>query len=111
VCGTLLWPQQKLDEPAKLIRTRLLGESLRECGVLVLIFAPLDILLEAKGTVIWRQLRWGSFCLSSRYIVLVFVPLIGVFLLHYGIRIEGEAELVLKELKEEGQDDISDASV
>jgi hypothetical protein len=102
----------KLDEVTKLVRTRLLGESLRECGVLVLIFAPLDILLEARGTMDWHQLCLGSFCMSWRHITLVFFATIGIFLLYFGIRIESEAELVLKELQEEGgQIDISNASV
>jgi hypothetical protein len=102
----------ELDEVTKLVRTRLLGESLRECGVLVLIFAPLDILLEARGTIDWRQLCLGSFCISWRHVALVFFAVIGIFLLYFGIKIESEAELVLKEIQEEGgQDAISDASV
>ena len=100
-----------LDEVTKLVRTRLLGESLRECGVLVLIFAPLDILLEARGTLDWQQFCVGSFCMSWRHITLVFFAVVGIFLLYFGIRIESEAELVLKELKEGGPDDISNGSV
>src|SRR5271169_2122663 len=102
----------RLDEVTRLVRTRLLGESLRECGVLVLIFAPLDILLEGRGTIDWHALCWGSFCISWRHIALVFFAVAGIFLLYFGIKIEGEAELALKELHERGdQDDISDASV
>jgi hypothetical protein len=101
----------QLDEAVKLVRARLLGESLRECGVLLLIFAPLDILLEAKGAVVWPQMCWGSICLSLRYVVLVFFALVGILLLYYGIRIEGEAELALKELGKGGRNDISDAAV
>jgi hypothetical protein len=101
----------ELDEVTKLVRTRLLGESLRECGVLLLIFAPLDILLEARGTMDWHQFCVGSFCVSWRHITLVFFAAIGIFLLYFGIKIESEAELVLKALQEGGQNDISDASV
>jgi hypothetical protein len=101
----------KLDPVNTLVRTRLLGESLRECGVLVLIFAPLDILLEAKGTIEWRLLCWQSFCISWRHVALVFFAVIGIFLLYYGIRIESEAELALKEFEEGDQNDIPDASV
>jgi hypothetical protein len=101
-----------LDEVTKLVRTRLLGESLRECGVLVLIFAPLDILLEARGTMDWHQFCLGSLCISWRHITLVFFAAIGIFLLYFGIKIESEAELALKELQEEGgQDDIPNAFV
>jgi len=85
------------DAAARLVRTRLLGESLRECVVLVLIFAPLDILLEAKGTVDWRLLCWLRVCISWQHISLVFFAVIGIFLLHYGIEIEGEAESALKD--------------
>jgi hypothetical protein len=102
----------ELDEVTKLVRTRLLGESLRECGVLVLIFAPLDILLEARGTIDWRQLCLGSFCMSWRNVALVFFAVAEIFLLYFGIKIESEAELVLKEIQERGgQNAISDASI
>ena len=101
----------KLDLVTKLVRTRLLGESLRECGVLVLIFAPLDILLEAKGTIDWRLLCWQSICISWRHVALVFFAVVGIFLLYYGIKIESEAELALNELEEGDQDDIRNASV
>ena len=101
----------KLGEGEKLVRARLLGESLREFGVLVVIFAPLDILLEAKGTVAWSQLCWRYGCMSSRYVALVFFAVVGILLLYYGIRIEGEAELALREVEKGGHDDISDASV
>ena len=99
------------DKAAKLIRTRLLGESLRECGVLVLIFAPLDILLEARGTVDWRLLCWLRVCISWQHISLVFFAVVGIFLLYYGIEIEGEAELALKDLEKGDLDDIPDGSV
>lgn len=75
----------KLDEVTKLVRTRLLGESLRECGVLLLIFAPLDILLEARGTIDWRLLCWGSSCISWRHVALVFFAVVGILLLYFGI--------------------------
>jgi hypothetical protein len=99
------------DAAAKLIRTRLLGESLRECGVLVLIFAPLDTLLEVKGTVDWRALCWLGVCISWQNIALVFFAVVGIFLLYYGIEIEGEAELALQELEKGDLDDILDGSV
>jgi hypothetical protein len=95
-----------LDQTTKLVRTRLLGESLRECGVLVLIFAPLDILLEAKGTIVWPQLCRENLCISWRYVSLIFFAVLGILLLYFGIRIESEAELALKEIQEGGPDDI-----
>ena len=101
----------KDDAAARLVRTRLLGESLRECGVLVLIFAPLDILVEAKGTVDWRLLCWLRVCISWQHISLVFFAVVGIFLLYYGIEIEGEAELALQELERGDLDAIPDDSV
>jgi hypothetical protein len=84
---------------------------LRECGVLVLIFAPLDILLEAKGTVDWHVFCWRGVCASWQHIALVFFAVGGIFLLHFGIRIESEAELALKILEKGDHDDIPDGTV
>lgn len=106
----------KLDEVTKLVRIRLLGESLREFGVLTLIFPVLDILLESKGQFDWAEFCLWQYCLSGRYIALVFFLILGIFALYYGIKIESAAEVALKALKaaeekkEGGQDAISDAS-
>ncbi len=91
----------ELDAITKLVRTRLLGESLREIGVLVFVFGALDILLEAKGAISWPIFCAWSYCIEGRYIALVFFAVAGIFLLYYGIKIEAEAELALEEIEKE----------
>jgi len=100
----------KLDPVTRLVRTRLLGESLREIGVLVLIFSPLDLLLESKGALDWPTFCWHHHCVSWRYIALVFFTVAGIFALYYGIRIETDAELALREIEKGDQHDIPDSS-
>ena len=103
----------KLDEVTRLVRTRLLGESLREFGVLTLIFPVLDILLESKGQFEWPQFCMWQYCVSGRYIALVFFLILGIFALYYGIKIESAAEVTLKAIEAEkkgDQDAVPDAS-
>jgi len=77
---------------------RLLGESVREIGVLTLVFVPLDMLLEwrTQDKVVYPAwmfwLRW----LSIQHWVELLFAAIGILLLYYGIRIEEKA------LSEEG---------
>ena len=89
-----------LDPITRTVRTELFGESLRELGVLVLIFFPLDILLESKGSINWSNVCWGASCLSGRYVVMVFFAIVGIVLLYLGIKIESEAKLALIESEE-----------
>ena len=101
-----------LDKPIGFVRTRLLGESVRECGVLVLIFAPLDILIEGNRTIDWPQPCLGSFCISWRHVALLFLAAIGIFLLYFGIKIESEAEWALRESETKDNDNaVSDGAV
>jgi len=75
------------------IHRRLLGESLREIGVLVLVFVPLDMLLRenVSGPVAHSSwmfwLRW----LSMSHWVELFFGAAGIFLLYFGIKIEAKA--------------------
>jgi hypothetical protein len=74
---------------------RLLGESLREIGVLVLVFVPLDMVLREHNFdpfiypswIFW--LRW----LSLPQWVELFFGVAGIVLLYYGIKIEAAASL------------------
>lgn len=76
------------------IHRRLLGESLREIGVLVLVFVPLDLILgpvspstkatNYPGWVFW--LRW----LSIDHWVTLFFAFAGAVLIYFGIKIEGK---------------------
>ena len=93
------------------IHRRLLGESLREIGVLVLVFVPLDMVLRERTSepfvyppwMFW--LRW----LSISAWVELFFGAAGTFLLYYGIKIEARA--IEEEQKGDNQDDIPDSSV
>jgi hypothetical protein len=71
---------------------RLLGESLREIGVLVLVFVPLDMVLrEHADSFIYPSwmfwLRW----LSMAQWVELCLGAAGISLLYYGIKIEAKA--------------------
>ena len=77
------------------IHRRLLGESLREIGVLVLVFVPLDMVLEGRtqpdsGYPHWMfWLRW----LSAQHWVMLFFAVVGISLLYYGIKTEAESSI------------------
>lgn len=79
---------------------KLLGESIREIGVLTLVFVPLDILIELH-TGIPAYPKWMSWMtwLSPQHFLTIFFAVAGVVLLSYGIVIEERAS---KEEKEGG---------
>jgi hypothetical protein len=93
------------------VHRRLLGESLREIGVLVLVFVPLDMLLRENAPdsylfppwMFW--LRW----LSMAHWVELFFGMAGIFLLYYGIKIETDA--ILEEQEGDNRDDVPDPGV
>ena len=74
-------------------RRKLLGESVREIGVLVLVFVPLDVIVgwHAEGALAyppWMSwMRW----LSPQHFVTVFFALSGILLRSFGIVIEARA--------------------
>jgi succinate dehydrogenase/fumarate reductase cytochrome b subunit len=77
------------------VQRRLLGESVREVGVLTLVFVPLDMLLESRlpePAVYPLWLFWLRWMRLQHWIELVFAA-IGVALLYFGIKIEAKAEL------------------
>ena len=59
-------------------RHELLAESLREVGVLLLVFAPLEVVLRSERS------RWWQ------WLVAVILLIIGVVLVEVGIRMESE---------------------
>lgn len=71
-----------------------MGESVREIGVLTLVFVPLDMLLEGRfqepptypDWMFW--LHW----LKLQHWIEILFALVGVVLLYYGIKIEAKAE-------------------
>lgn len=80
------------------VQRRLLGESLREIGVLVFVFFPLDILLESKTNVTaYPRIFWLGW-LSMQHWITIFFGVAGIALLYFGIKIEAKA------ISESGED-------
>lgn len=72
---------------------KLLGESIREIGVLVLVFVPLDIVLELHANSVPAYPKWMAWMhwLSPQHFLTVFCAVAGVILLSFGIVIEERA--------------------
>jgi hypothetical protein len=72
---------------------KLLGESVREIGVLVLVFVPLDMLLGSQGLVPIHYPSWMFWLrvLSPEHWTIIFFALAGIVLLYFGIKIESAA--------------------
>ena len=88
----------------------LLGESLREIGVLVLVFVPLDILLRSRGEAVYKYPDWfprTSYIAPQNLTVLFFLGL-GVAVLYFGILIEARAA---EQEKGGNQDAVSNGGV
>jgi hypothetical protein len=75
---------------------KLLGESIREIGVLILVFVPLDIWITPKSDLklvepvypFW--LSWAHFLSVDHWRILLFA-IGGLTVLSYGIKIEARA--------------------
>jgi hypothetical protein len=82
------------------VQRQLLGESVREIGVLTLVFVPLDMLLEGKisnpETPNW--VFWLHWMRLQHWIETLFA-VVGVALLYYGIKIEARAQLEQERVK------------
>ncbi len=82
-----------------LLRTRLLGESMREVGVLVLVFVPLEVTFESKGTLSLRYPLWlhGTLnWLTPGRFAIVFFILVAVVMLYLGIKLETKATMEIE---------------
>ncbi len=77
-------------------RKRLLGESIREIGVLLLVFVPLDgYLRQSSGperVIQSRYLQWLNLIGRNNIEILLFAGF-GIALLMFGIKVERDAEL------------------
>jgi hypothetical protein len=93
------------------IHRRLLGESLREIGVLVLVFVPLDMVLHdrtADQYVYSHSMFWLRWLPLTLWVELFFA-VAGITLLYFGIKIEANATLEGRE--GDLRDDISDSDL
>jgi hypothetical protein len=95
---------------AKLVRVKLLGESMREVGVLVLIFVPLDLMFEWKSTKVFHYtpclngwLDW----LTPQLLSLIFFTVAAIVMLYLGIKVETEATVELEAEKGDNHNDNS----
>ena len=72
---------------------RLLGESLKEIGVLVFVFVPLEMLLQSKGDLQIFYPGWMSWLhwLPLPRLLTLFFASAGIILLYYGTKIEDKA--------------------
>jgi hypothetical protein len=77
---------------ARLIRVKPLGESMREVGVLVLIFVPLNAVFEFGGS------GWLT---THRISIVLFFTAVAIAMSYLGIRLETEPTVEL-EAKEGG---------
>jgi hypothetical protein len=85
-------------------RKRLLGESIREIGVLMLVFVPIDgYFRESKGPgrmIESHYLRWLNLIGRNNFEI-AFFAVFGIALLFTGIYVEREAELALENSTQE----------
>src|ERR1700733_14288594 len=93
----------------RLVRLRIVGESMREIGVLVLIFVPLDVMFEWKSGTVFRYPSylggWLDWLTPQRF-NLIFFTAVAVVMLYLGIKIETAATVELE--AEEGDDHNAD---
>jgi hypothetical protein len=81
---------------------RLLGESIREIGVLLLVFVPLDGYLRISNPaerIQSRYLQWLN-VIGRNNVEIIFFALFGIVLLALGIKVERDAELAEHAMKE-----------
>lgn len=67
---------------------RLLGESVREIGVLILVFVPLDVFFEPSPLYKMRYPSWVPSSLSVGHWMLIFFAVAGLLLIYSGIKLE-----------------------
>jgi succinate dehydrogenase/fumarate reductase cytochrome b subunit len=72
-----------------------LGESVREIGVLTLVFVPLDMLLEPriKDPAKYPDWMFWLHWLRLQHWIEILFAFVGIVLLYYGIKIEAKAHL------------------
>jgi uncharacterized integral membrane protein len=76
------------------VQLRLLGESVREIGVLILVFVPLDVwVMPASKAVEVNYPSWlaWAYVLSVDHWRILFFAVGGLVVIYYGIKIESRA--------------------
>jgi hypothetical protein len=80
----------------------MLGESMRELGVLILIFVPLDLMLEWNGIGRKNQYSYPAWVhgylnwLTPQWFWIVFATVAAILLLYWGIKLETAATMKLE---------------
>ncbi|MGP8157802.1 MAG: hypothetical protein ACLQMT_13190 [Candidatus Acidiferrales bacterium] len=72
---------------------------MREIGVLLLVFVPLEVTFESKGTVLFHYPLWlyGTLnWLTPERFAIVFFILIAVVMLYFGIKLETKATMEIE---------------
>jgi hypothetical protein len=81
------------------VQWKLLGESIREIGVLILVFVPLDIWIapspKSNEPTFPGWLSWAHFLSVDHWRILLFA-VGGLTVLYYGIKIESRATMVIE---------------
>jgi hypothetical protein len=75
----------------RLVLTKIVAESMREIGVLVLIFVPLDLLLDWKSTAVFHYPPWLDGWLdwlTPQRLDLIIFTTIAIVMLYLGIKLE-----------------------
>lgn len=84
---------------------------MREIGVLILVFVPLDMILRTDTSdsfVYPSWMFWLEWFSLSQWVEFFF-GMAGIFLLYYGIKVEAKA--TLEDSKGDDQDDVPDSTV
>ena len=96
---------------AKLVHGKIVGETLREIGVLVLVFVPLDVMLEWRFGYVFHYPLWVHGCLdwlTAERFFIFFPTLVAIVMLRLGIKLETEATVELE--AEEGDNHNADSN-
>jgi len=89
------------------IEQRLIGESLREIGVLVLVFIPLNVFFEPDALKRVSYPSWMQWLPLKDWLMLFF-GFIGFFLIYCGIKLEAKC---VRAEKRDARNAVSDFSV
>jgi hypothetical protein len=87
---------------------------MREVGVLVLVFVPLEVLIRTATPTVPRYPIWTGGCLdwlTEQLLASIFFTIAAILMLYLGIKIETKATVELDGMKGGNHDDTIDRSV